>query len=73
MFAQLARRAVQSTRNFSTSVARRGEDALPPPGDNLPFSINNRSVCLLLLVDYILDQFSNNYQNQYFAFIPDTS
>ena len=55
MFAQLARRAVQSTRNFSTSVARRGEDALPPPGDNLPFSINNRwhylhLLCHLLIV-----------------------
>ena len=44
MFAQVARRAAQSTRNFSTSVARRGEDALPSPGDNLPFSLNNRLV-----------------------------
>ena len=42
MFAQLARRAAQSSRNFTTSAARRGEDALPAPGDNLPFSINNR-------------------------------
>ena len=42
MFAQVARRALTSTRNFSTSVIRRGGDGLPPPGDNLPFSINNR-------------------------------
>ena len=43
MFAQIARRAALSTRNFTTSAARRGGDGLPPPGDNLPFSINNRS------------------------------
>ena len=42
MFAQVAKRAVMPTRNFSTSVIRRGGDGLPPPGDNLPFSINNR-------------------------------
>ena len=42
MFGQLARRSLGSVRNFSTSVARRGGDGLPPPGDNLPFSINNR-------------------------------
>ena len=44
MFAKVARSAAQSTRNFTTSVARRGEDALPSPGDNLPFSLNNRFV-----------------------------
>ena len=42
MFGQLARRSLGSMRSFSTSVARRGGDGLPPPGDNLPFSINNR-------------------------------
>ena len=49
MFAQLARRAAQSSRNFTTSAARRGEDALPAPGDNLPFSINNRYLIVILV------------------------
>ena len=43
MFAQVARRAALSTRNFTSSAVRRGGDGLPAPGDNLPFSINNRS------------------------------
>ena len=59
MFAAVARRALQSSRNFSTSVARRGGDGLPPPGDNLPFSINNRSSFTLV---YITDWLTT-YQN----------
>ena len=31
-----------SARGFATSALRRGGDGCPPPGDNLPFSINNR-------------------------------
>ena len=52
MFAAVARRALQSSRNFSTSVARRGGDGLPPPGDNLPFSINNRYIFTLVYIGH---------------------
>jgi len=38
----LAARGLASVRSFTTSALRRGGDGLPPPGDNLPFSINNR-------------------------------
>jgi len=38
----LAARSLASVRGFTTSTLRRGGDGLPPPGDNLPFSINNR-------------------------------
>ena len=59
MFAAVARRALQSSRNFSTSVARRGGDGLPPPGDNLPFSINNRSSFTLVYITDWLTTFQN--------------
>ena len=31
-----------SARGLATSAARRGGHGVPPPGDNLPFAINNR-------------------------------
>ena len=37
MFARLI-----STRGLATSAARRGGHGVPPPGDNLPFALNNR-------------------------------
>ena len=39
MFARLI-----SARGFATSALRRSESVPPPPGDNLPFPIDNRSV-----------------------------
>ena len=31
------------SRSFSSTAGRAGGHGVPPPGDNLPFSINNRS------------------------------
>ena len=37
-----------SARGFATSALRRGGDAAPPaPGDNLPFSLNNRCIVII--------------------------
>jgi len=43
MFAAASRSLLApAARQLSTSAARRGGHGLPAPGDNLPFSINNR-------------------------------
>ncbi|XP_023341497.1 cytochrome c oxidase subunit 7C, mitochondrial [Eurytemora carolleeae] len=33
---------VSGLRSFSSTAGRAGGHGVPPPGDNLPFSINNR-------------------------------
>ena len=48
-----------SARGFATSALRRGGDAAPPaPGDNLPFSLNNR--CIVIIYSICLFAFKLN-------------